>query len=185
LKRIYWDLGDKIGRFNYLNIILMHLPGSFGKMTREKIIPKYFKRCGKGISIHEGVKFRGIHEIEVGSNFSLGDDNFLQASGGLCIGNDVMFGPGVKIWTINHRFDEIELPISEQGYELKPVKIGNGVWLGANVIILPGVTLADGCVVSAGSVVGIKSYPEYAIIAGNPARVIGTRTPKPPSETNA
>lgn len=117
----------------------------------------------------------GIQELSIGNHVSIGADNFIQASGKVTLADHVMLGPGVKIWSINHRTEDIDIPILKQGYDHKPVYLGEGVWAGANVIILPGVTLPRGCVVAAGSVVGVKNYPEYALIAGNPARVIGSR----------
>jgi acetyltransferase-like isoleucine patch superfamily enzyme len=65
------------------------------------------------------------------------------------------------------------------------VVIGRDVWIGANAFVMPGVQLGDGCVVAAGAVVGAKKYPPYKILAGNPARVIGTRqTEQPEQETS-
>ena len=175
LKKFYWSLKDEIGRFNYYNGILSHIPGALGFELRNKTIPKYFARCGENTIIHEGVRFRGIHKIEVGNNVELGVDSFIQASGGVILGNDVMLGPGVKIWSINHKFDDITKPIRDQGYDNLPVVIGDGVWLGANVFVLPGVTTSEGCVVAAGSVVNKKIYPAYSILSGNPCRVVGNR----------
>ncbi len=175
LKKVFWSLKDKIGRFNYLNGILRLLPGVLGFELRNKFIPKYFKCCGAGINIHEGTRFRGIHKLKVGSNVEIGVDNFIQASGGISLGNDVMLGPGVKIWSNNHNFEDFNLPINQQGYHYKEVQIGDGVWLGANVFVMPGAVIPKGCVVSAGSVIGAKKIPEYSIVAGNPCRVIGNR----------
>lgn len=176
LKRLYWDFTKgKNRRFVYLNELLSHIPGDFGMHLRSAIIPKYFDSSGQNILIYQGVKFRRIERIQVGDNVTIGIDNFFQASAGLSIGDNTIMGPGVKIWTINHRFDSIDKPIIEQGYDYKPVKIGKNCWLGANVFVMPGVTIPDGCVVAAGSVVGIKKYPPYSIIIGNPARVIGYR----------
>jgi acetyltransferase-like isoleucine patch superfamily enzyme len=174
-KKTFWSLKDKIGRFNYLNGILRLIPGVLGFELRNRIIPKYFQSCGPQINIHEGVRFRGVHKLNVGTNVEIGVDNFLQASGGITIGNDVMLGPGVKIWSVNHNFKDFNTPINQQGYEYKEVGIDDGVWLGANVFVMPGAVIPKGSVVSAGSVVGVKKLSEYSIIAGNPCRVIGNR----------
>ena len=90
-------------------------------------------------------------------------------------GNLGILGPGVKIWSANHRFEDTSRSIAEQGYEYKKVTIGNHVWIGANAFIMPGAAIGDYVVISAGAVVGAKTYPPYKIVAGNPARVIGTR----------
>ena len=99
----------------------------------------------------------------------------LQAGGGLDIGNDVLIGPGAKIWSINHGFADTAEAIQNQGYDFKKVTLGDGCWVGANAFIMPGTTLGEGCVVSAGAVVSAKNYPPFKIIGGNPARIIGTR----------
>lgn len=175
LKRLKWELSDEIGRFNHYNSILRLLPGRFGEDIRAKIIPKYFEHCGENIKIHEGVRFRCIHKLQVGDNVQIGVDNFIQASGGLTLGNNILLGPGVKVWSINHRFDDLTKSIVEQGYNRDAVIIGDGVWLGANVFVLPGVQIPEGCVVGACSVVTKKTYPPFSILVGNPCRVVGHR----------
>ena len=144
------------------------------------MIPKFFKSTGVNVHVHEGVRFRGIHELTVGHDVEIGVDNFLQATGGITLGDNVMLGPNVKIWSVNHVFSDPNQPILQQGFVEEQVKIGEGCWLGANVFVFPGVELPKGCVVSAGSVLTKKKYPPYSIIAGYPARVIGNR--KPPTE---
>lgn len=175
LKLLKWDISDRFSRFQMFNAVLMHLPGRVGFELRRLIIPKYFASCGLEVHILNNVRYRGINNLVVGNNVRIGDDVFIQASGGVTLEDDVMLGPGVKIWSINHRYDSLERPIWAQGYICDPVVIGKGCWLGANAIVLPGVNLPEGCVVSAGSVVNKKQYPPFSIIAGNPARVIGTR----------
>ena len=175
LKELYWELRDRKKRFHYINAFVYNIPGDLGMYIRAKVIPKYFKQAGKNTSIWPGTRYRGAECITVGDNVTIGIDNFFQASGGLTLDDHVLLGPGVKIWTTNHKFADLDVPIKEQGYEKKPVYIGKNVWIGANCFIMPGVELPTGCIISAGAVVGAKKYPEYSIIAGNPARVIGNR----------
>ncbi|PID81398.1 acetyltransferase [bacterium DOLZORAL124_64_63] len=175
LKRVVWDLQDPIGRFNFCCWFWREYPGVAGQIIRAKVLLPYFARAGKGVIIHEGVRFRTVHKLAVGDDCELGVDSFLQAGGGITLGDRVMLGPGVKIWSVNHVFRELDVPINEQGFDEEPVRIGDDCWLGANVFVFPGVDLPRGCVVSAGSVVAKKRYPEYAILAGYPARVIGNR----------
>lgn len=184
LRAIRQDLTSYQARFNYLNFFLSEIPGEFGMELRSVIIPIFFQSAGKNIKILQGSRFNGIGKIKVGNEVTIGIDNFIQGSAGLTIGDNTTFGPGVKIWTINHRFDSATQPILEQGYEYKPVSIGANVWIASNVFIMPGVTIPDGCIISAGAVVGIKKYPPFSIIAGNPARVIiGNRMDKSPQES--
>lgn len=175
LKRLYWDLQDQHIRFHYYNAVLMHLPGFAGIAFRARILPRFFEEHGENIQILDGTKFKGVNKLKVGSNVIIGNDNFIQASGGVTLCDNVMLGPGVKVWSVNHKYDDPDVPIIDQGYHLGPIFIGAGSWLGANVFIMPGVTIPEGCIVSAGSIVHKRSYPPYSIIAGNPCRVIGNR----------
>ena len=87
--------------------------------------------------------------------------------GGIWLGDRVQIGPHVTIVTDNHDFSNRSVLIC------KPVKIGNDVWIGANVTILPGVTVGENAVIAAGAVV-TKDVPANSIVGGNPAKVIRT-----------
>ena len=91
---------------------------------------------------------------------------YIQALQGIQIGSNFLFAPGTTIVSVNHGVNN-----EYKDVNTKPVVIGNNVWLGANVIILPEVNLGDNVVVGAGSVV-TKSFPSNSIIAGNPAKLI-------------
>lgn len=110
-------------------------------------------------------RFRSIENLTVGNNALIGYDNFIQAFGGVTLGNNVMTGPGVKIWSVNHNYKKGNLLIQDQGQTKKEVVIDNGVWIASNAFILPGVHLPEGVVVSAGAVVTKKDYKPYSIIA--------------------
>ncbi len=84
------------------------------------------------------------------------------------IGNDVMFAPGVQIYTATHPIDKETRKSLEFG---KAITIGNDVWIGGGAIILPGVTIGNNCVIGAGSVV-TKNVPDHSLAVGNPAKVI-------------
>jgi len=179
IKRLFWDLKDPIGRFNLAVATWGDYPGKAGVNIRRRIYRSQLASMGTGVQIHQGFRVRNVHKLSLGNHVELGVDSFIQAGGEVTLADHVMLGPGVKIWSINHTIDQVDRPISEQGYSREAVSIGEGCWLGANVFIFPGVVLPEGCVVSAGSVVGKKKYPPFAIIAGYPARVIGSRLPKP------
>lgn len=175
LKMIYWELKRKDNRFLYLHFFLCNFPGQIGERLRAYFVPRYFKECGDDILIHDNIRYRGIHNLTVGNNVELGYDVFIQSLAGISIGNNSIIGPGSKLWSVNLNFKDADQPIFEQGYDLLPVTIDDDVWIGANSIILPGVHLPKGCVVSAGSVVNRKNYKPYSILAGNPCRMIGSR----------
>jgi acetyltransferase-like isoleucine patch superfamily enzyme len=86
----------------------------------------------------------------------------------------VIFGPGVSVFSENHKFDDLEEYIINQGATRQGVSIRNGVWIGAGAIILDGVTIGENAIIAAGSVVN-KDIPPYAIAGGVPAKVIKMR----------
>jgi acetyltransferase-like isoleucine patch superfamily enzyme len=128
----------------------------------------------------------GVYSYEtifVGNNVDLGFRPILIATrSSITIGSNVMFGPEVTIRGGNHRFDIPGIPMVAVDDSMKEadddrgVVIGNDVWVGTRAIILHGVTIGDGAVVGAGSVV-TKDVPQHSIVAGNPARVIRARFP--------
>ena len=86
-----------------------------------------------------------------------------------------MMGTDCVIITRSHRHDRTDIPMMDQGFEEeRPVFVGNDVWLGDRVIILPGVHIGDGCIIGAGSVV-TRDIPPYSVAAGVPAKVIKDR----------
>lgn len=107
-----------------------------------------------------------------GSRWSLGCH--FNCDGGLSIGKNVLIGPHVIIHSSNHNYSDIFTPIKQQGHTYKPVRIEDDVWIGANTVILAGVTLHRGCIVGAGSVVN-HDVPEYCVAVGNPCHVIKIR----------
>ena len=90
------------------------------------------------------------------------------------LGDNLLMGPGCKIFSSNHATSNIEIPMNMQPFIEKDIVIGNDVWLGANSIILAGVTIGEGTIVAAGSVV-TKDLPDYVIAAGIPAKPIKRR----------
>ena len=87
------------------------------------------------------------------------------------IGSHVNLAQGITVTALNHNFDDSEKRIDEQGVSTKPVTIEDDVWVGANAVILPGVTIGNHCVVAAGAVV-TKDVPPHSLVAGVPAKVI-------------
>ena len=86
-----------------------------------------------------------------------------------------MMGPDCVMLTRNHSFSRTDIPMNKQGFQQeKPIIIGNDVWIGQRVIILPGVTVGNGAIIGAGSIV-THDVKEYDIVAGNPAHVIRNR----------
>ncbi|MBU1013349.1 MAG: acyltransferase [Bacteroidetes bacterium] len=175
LRLLYWDLKDKSTRFDYLYELVRNLPGRVGFYLRKKILSPKFLCAGENIRIHKGCRIINIDKVNVGNNVHFGVDSYIQGGGGITIGDYTEMGPGVKIWSQTHIYDDPDSNLEGAGYEYNEVNIGKNVWIGANSFIMPGATIDDGCVVSACSVVGLKKWPQNSIIAGNPARKIGER----------
>lgn len=140
---------------------------------RERIMKELFRKVGKNVVIEPDFL------CEMGNNITFGDNVFLNFGciifdmGEVTIGDHVMFGPRVGIYTTNHASDPIERV--ENVVVSKPVKIGNRVWVAADVKILPGVTIGDDSIIGAGSVV-THDIPGGVIAAGNPCGIIRTIT---------
>lgn len=91
--------------------------------------------------------------------------------GPVCIGNNVNLAQGITVTALNHNYENTTKRIDEQGITTKPVVIGDDVWIGANAVILPGVTIGRHVVVAAGAVV-TKDVPDFSLVAGIPAKVM-------------
>ena len=134
-------------------------------------------RLGPGVRMAPNVSLRSGERIEIGARAHVGAYCSLWAggtSGRIILGEDALLGPEVYITASNYGTARGEV-VMNQPREEADVVIGRDVWLGARVIVLPGVTVGDGCVVGAGSVV-TRSLPPNAIAVGAPARIVGERS---------
>lgn len=137
---------------------------------------------GSDVSVGRGTQIRptsyyggevGVG-LWVGDRSSFGTDCFIGCSGEIRIGNDVMLGPSVKLFSENHVFTETDKTIKSQGVDRGVLTIGDDVWIGSGVTVTAGVTIGSGVVVAAGSVV-TRSIPDNTVAAGIPAKVLRTR----------
>lgn len=128
---------------------------------------------GTRVRIGEPVLIEPLDRVSIGSNVVIHAPAYLWADGGVTIGDNVAIASWCKIVTANHIYDGDALPWSEER-DIAPVVIEDNVWLGMHVIVLPGVTVGEGAVVAAASVV-TKDVPKCAIVGGNPARIIKYR----------
>jgi len=110
----------------------------------------------------------------IGNNVGIAQNCFIQVRGMVTIGDNVIFGPGVSIFSENHVFDDPDLPVSVQGEIRKGVTIEEGVWIGTKATILDGVIVGRNSIIAAGSVVN-KNVPPYAVVGGVPAKVLKIR----------
>ena len=116
--------------------------------------------------------------LALGGGIKIGNNSGIvinaQIRGPLVMGDNVMMGPEVVIFTSNHRFERLDITIDHQGLCTRPVKIGNDVWIGQRSMIMAGVTIGNGVVIGAGSVV-TKNIPDYAVVGGVPAKILKYR----------
>ena len=167
---------------------LSHGDGSF--------TPDQLQSIGPGIIFEEGVKiwhpetvsigtntYIGHHSLlkghpqgkmTIGENTWIGQEVFFHSAGNLRIGNEVGIGPRVMILTSSHEEAGRNLAILHSPLKFAPVVIEDHADIGIGAIVLPGVTVGKGAQVGAGSVV-TKNVPAYAVVAGNPARILRIR----------
>lgn len=114
------------------------------------------------------------NRLTIGNNVGINHFCFIGVRGEVVIGDNVIFGPHVSVFSENHNFEDPNVPIKHQGVTKATTRIGNDVWLGAKSMVMSGVTIGDGSVVAAGAVV-TKDVPPYSVVAGVPAKVIRKR----------
>lgn len=145
--------------------------GLFAKNYRQLCGKMILDHCGNNVNIYPGAQFSS--SVELGNNSDIGHK--CRLNGKVIIGNNVIMGPEVVVFTSNHITDRTDIAIKYQGStSIDPVVIGDDCWIGSRAIILPGVKIGKGAVVGAGAVV-TKDIPDFAIVGGNPARVIKIR----------
>lgn len=112
-----------------------------------------------------------VGDVVIGDHTRIGIHNTII--GPVCIGNHVNLAQGITVTALNHNFEDTTKRIDEQGISTKPVIIGDDVWIGANAVVLPGVTIGRHCVVAAGAVV-TKDVPDHSVVGGVPAKILKT-----------
>ena len=126
-------------------------------------IPEIFGSAGKNIVVHSRLNVDYGKNIHVGDNFLANHNLTILDIAPVEIGNDVWIGPNTDIYTVNH-------PLTIQGRRNR-LGIGNDVWIGGHCTICPGVTIGDGAVIAAGSVI-TKDVPANTLVGGTPAKII-------------
>ena len=150
-------------------------------LLRYDLLKKLFGRIGKNCYIEPSFRCDYGYNISVGENFYMNYDCLLLDICPITIGDNCMIAPCVHIYSATH-----PIPYKERNVQLinnepvclelgKPVTIGHNVWIGGRSVILPGITIGDGAVIAAGSVI-TKDVPANTIYGGNPAQLIRTIT---------
>ena len=137
---------------------------------RQALLKRMFAEVGENCYIEPPLHANwGGHNVHLGNNVYANFNLTLVDDGEITVGNSVMFGPNVTVATAGH---PIAPELREKVYQYNlPVHIGNNVWLGAGVVVLPGVNIGDNSVIGAGSIV-TKDIPANCVAVGNPCRVL-------------
>ena len=153
--------------------ILYRITAAWLPISQRSRLAKHFRvfwarkiiRCGNAVNIERNAFF--TPGLLLGDKSGVGIN--CEVYGPVTIGRNVMMGPEVVIYTSGHKFDRTDIPMMEQGStDAEPVTIGDDVWIGRRVMIMPGVTIGNGCVIGAGAVV-TKDIPPYSVAGCVPA----------------
>lgn len=149
--------------------------GNFFMLFRRRLCNRILASCGGNLVVENGANFGNGRDFRIGFEVGIGS-NFRSMNRIISIGNHLMMSEDVLFIGGGHNFDQIDVPMGHQGVSAKtPLNIADDVWIGARVIVLPGCKrIGTGVVIGAGSVV-TKDIPDYAVVGGNPAKVIRFR----------
>lgn len=159
--------------------IVQYLPHSrtFGFATRVRVW--YLSKIlgvlpnDRNSKVETGVYISNAKQLKIGKNVRINERVFLQ--GAITIGDYAMLAPGVAIYTKTHKYDNPDVPMVLSGEtETQAVVLEDDVWLGRNVMVLPGIRIGKGSIVGANSLVN-KDVPPYSIVGGVPAKLIRAR----------
>ena len=144
-------------------------------MFRRWCCKHMFAECGQQLNVEQGAYFGNGKDIKAGIYVGLGK-NFIMHNRVLTVDDYLMMGEDVMFLGSGHGFDRLDVPMGQQeSKEKTPLYIAGDVWIGARVVVLPGCKrIGHGAIIGAGSVV-TKDVPDYAIVGGNPAKLIRFR----------
>ncbi len=117
----------------------------------------------------------GVGPVIIGDRTKIGLSNTII--GPVTVGNDVRLAQNITLSGLNHNYEDISLPIHEQGVSTAPIVIEDDSWIGANVVVVAGVTVGKHSIVAAGSIV-TKDIPSFSVAVGNPARIVKQYNPQ-------
>jgi acetyltransferase-like isoleucine patch superfamily enzyme len=175
----FWRAADRIGP----DIPWTHWRLHF-KQTMTELCRRRFAHFGAEAEFRPGAYAVHCRQIRIGDRVVIrpGTMLFADPAATITIESDVLIGSGVHMYVGNHEFHDPSVPIIDQGrLPSRPVVLRRGCWIGANAVLLPGVTIGENAVVGAGSIV-TRDVPSRVVVAGNPAKVIRSLEPAQASQ---
>lgn len=145
--------------------------GNIGFGIRYICLKRLAASCGENVALFPHVTMKHVDRMHIGNNVSIHTTCYLDALGGIIIGNNTSIAHASSIISFDHTYLDRSLPIKYCPVETAPVIIREDVWIGCGCRILKGITIGSRCVVAAGSVV-TKNVPSYSLVAGVPAKII-------------
>lgn len=145
--------------------------GMKGILFRYVLMKTIAKSCGDNVSIHPGVYFINVQNLELGDNVSIHPMCYIDATGGMQIGNNVSIAHSVTLLSTKHTWENRNAPIKYNKIRREKTCINDDVWIGCGSRVLAGVTVCSRSIVAAGAVVTNKVYSD-TIVGGIPAKVV-------------
>lgn len=178
-------LKEKLKDVSIGNLIFMELegwgywlfntwPGSIGMVMRNFMYRIFFKSKKGFLYVQPRVTIVESNKFSVGKNCGINTGTYINAKGSIVFGDNVLIGSNVTISSGKHPIDGREPAVYQRPTIPLPIVIEDDVWIGANAVVMPGITLKKGTVVGAGAVV-TKDTMEYSVVVGAPARHIRYR----------
>lgn len=158
-------------------ILLQHFRKTLGKkgfILRSSLIKTLAKECGDNVFIFPDVYLLNVDKLVLGNNISIHPMSYIDASGEIDIGDNVSIAHGTTLLSTSHRYEDLKVPIRNQGIVKKKTIIKGNVWIGAKVTILCGITIEAGSILAANSVI-TKDVDENSIVGGSPAKFLKAR----------
>lgn len=154
--------------------LIRHHDNYLAMLLRYICLKNCAKSCGDNVAIFSGVYLLNIHNLEIGSNVSIHPLCYIDASGGIRIGNDVSIAHNTTILSEEHIYSDLNINIKDQGCLQMETIIEDNVWIGAGSRILGGSLIRSGSIVAAGAVVK-NEVKSNTIVGGVPAKIIKER----------
>ncbi len=171
-------------RYGFSPTCFKTLIARFAYFIHDHVAPRAQMHLAGNPRIHPTASLRCGRNIYLGKNSHINQFCCIWASANsrIILGDNLLMGPGAKMFSSNHRTD-LGIPMNLQPWEERDILVGNDVWIGANAVILAGVAVGDRAIVAAGAVV-TRDVPPNTIVGGVPARIIGHRKARNDSRTS-